>query len=265
MDSIKTATRTCEIFEYFHEVQVPLRLKDFVERFGYPASSASSLLKSLVVLGYLEYDLRQRSYFPTMRMNSIVSWVERARFGNGAVLAAMHRLHDATEETVSLGLQSDLHAQYVYQIATKLELPYPRTRQTIRPLAASGLGWLLLSAMPDEAVMHLVKRINYASRSSKTRVDLDALYERIRQIRRAGYVFSKHTVVQGAGMLGMLIQNPRSGRQLALSVHAPVERLEAKQDLIRRELLEVCRAASALDAGSLRVAAGTAAGGQMKT
>ena len=249
MDAIKSATRTCEVFEYFHEVQKPLRLKDFVDRFGYPPSSASALLKSLVVLGFLEYDLNQRSYFPTMRMGSIVGWIDRARFGNGAVLAAMRKLHDATQETISLGLQSDLHAQYVYQIATRLELPYPRTRQTIRPLAGSGLGWLLFSAMPDDTVRHLVKRINHASRASTERVDVERLFERIREIRRTGHVFSKHTVVQGAGMLGMLIQSPRSGRQLALSVHAPVERLEAKQKLILRTLSEVCRAASALDAG----------------
>ena len=71
--------------------------------------------------------------------------------------------------------------------------------------------------------------------------------QKIVKIRRDGYVFSQHTVVQGAGMIGMLIKNPRSGRQLALSVHAPVERLEAKHALIVCELETVCAAASALD------------------
>ena len=137
MDAIKTAARTCEVFEYFQEVQRPLQQKDFVVRFGYPASSTSALLKSLVVLGYLEYNLGGRTYFPTMRMTSVVGWIERARFGNGSVLPAMQRLYEATAETVTLGLQSDLHAQYVYQIASTLSVPYPRTRQTIRPLAAS--------------------------------------------------------------------------------------------------------------------------------
>ena len=249
MDAIKTAARTFEVFEYFQEVQRPLQQKDFVDRFGYPASSTSALLKSLVILGYLEYNLSGRTYFPTMRMTSVVDWIERARFGNGSVMAAMKRLHEATAETVTLGLQSDLHAQYVYQIASKLSVPYPRTRQTIRPLAASGLGWLLLSAMPDSAVQHLVRRINYDSRRSKNRVNEEELFTRIKQIRKAGYVFSKHTVVRGAGMMGMLIQSPRSGRQLALSVHGPVDRLEFKQDLILKQLAAVCSAVSALDTG----------------
>jgi DNA-binding IclR family transcriptional regulator len=200
-----------------------------------------------VVLGYLEYDLETRAYFPTMRMPSITNWIEKARFGNGSVLAAMARLHEATSETVTLGLQSDLHAQYVYQIATSAAVPYPRTRQTVRPLAKSGMGWLLLSAMSDADIDHLVRRINHARRKSQERVDLGELMLKVAEIRRAGYVFSRHTVVQGAGMIGMLIKNPKSGRQLALSVHAPVERLEARQDMIVRELAAVCAAVSALD------------------
>lgn len=247
MDAIKTAGRVCEVFEYFHEAQRPLRLKDFVERFTYPPSSASALLKSLVVLGYLEYDLGTRSYFPTMRMPVISNWIERARFGNGNMLAAMKRLHDATAETITLGLQSDLHAQYVYQIASSLELPYPRTRQTIRPLAKSGLGWLLLSAMSNDEIDHLLRRINHAQRKSSERVNAADLMITIEQIRRDGYVFSRHTVVRGAGMIGMLIKNPKSGRQLALSVHAPVPRLEEKRATIVRELNAVCKAATALD------------------
>ena len=110
METIKSAQRVCEIFEFFNEVQRPLMLKEIVSRFGYPASSCSVLLKSLVQLGFLEYDALHRTYLPTMRMSSLVEWVEKSRFGNGSVLSAMRRLHELTQETVSLGAQSDLHA-----------------------------------------------------------------------------------------------------------------------------------------------------------
>jgi IclR family transcriptional regulator, KDG regulon repressor len=249
MEPIKTAQRVCEVFEYFHEAQGPLALKDVVCRLGYPASSCSALLKSLVVMGYLDYDLERRKYLPTMRMPTIVSWIERARFGNGSVLAAMRRLHEMTLETVNLGAQSDLHAQYLFQIPTRLPLPYPRIRQTIRPLARSGLGWLLLSALDEDALENLVRRINYAQRRSRERVDIATLSDAVAKIRRDGYVFSKHTVVEGAGMIGMLIPKPPGGRQLALSVHGPVSRLEQKQTVILTELASVTSAAGLLGAG----------------
>src|SRR5690606_39140412 len=193
-------------------------------------------------------DLKARVYFPTTRMNSMVAWVEQKWFGNGAVLSAMHRLHEVTNETISLAVQSDLHAQYVHQIATTLPLPYPRIRQTIRPLAHSGLGWLMLSAWDEEMVRHLARRLNHADRNKHKRVDIDALVEKVKAIRQAGYVFSKHTVVQGAGMIGMLIPpaSKPGERRFALCVQGPVARLEAKRDVVLSELASVTRAIGAL-------------------
>ncbi|MDO9100332.1 MAG: helix-turn-helix domain-containing protein, partial [Caldisericota bacterium] len=189
MSVIKSAQRVCEIFEYFHETRRSLALKEIVARFDYPASSCSVLLKSLVELGYLEYDAARRTYLPTMRMTSMVTWVERARFGNGSVVAAMRRLHEMTSETVSLGAQSDLHAQYVFQIPGVLPIPYPRLRQTVRPIERSGLGWLLLSSKPDDEIEHLLKRINYRSRKNQDRIQLAELLEKVAEIRKKGFVF----------------------------------------------------------------------------
>ncbi len=246
MDLVKSVRRTCEIFELFYDLKRPLSLKEVMDRFDYPASSCSSLLKSLVVMGYLEYDLNRRTYFPTMRMNGMVDWIERARFGNGSVLAAMRQLHQITSETVSLGTQSDLHAQYVHQIPGILPLPYPRLRQTVRPLARSGLGWLLLSSLDDAMIDHLAKRINHAEQYSRNRIEIGELMKIVYKIRKDGFIFSKNTVVPGAGMIGMLIPKEMGSKQLALSVHGPVSRLEEKEKLILENLAAVTTAAGIL-------------------
>jgi len=163
----KSAMRVCEVFELFAQRQAPLPLREVTRSLGYPASSASALLKSLVEMGYLEYDLRQRTYFPTIRMSSMVSWVERARFGTGGILLAMQRVHAATQETVNLGTQSDLYAQYICQIASQLHVPHERIRQTVRSLDRSGTGWLILSAYGDEEVEHLLRRAQHARRGAQ--------------------------------------------------------------------------------------------------
>jgi DNA-binding IclR family transcriptional regulator len=245
MQTTKSAVRVCEIFELFAERQLPLALKDVTQRLGYPPSSASALLKSLVEMGYLEYDLQQRTYFPTIRMSTMVGWVERTRFGTGGILSAMQRVHGATQETVNLGTQSDLHAQYIYQIASTLGVPYERIRQTVRTLDRSGIGWLLLSAYPDDQVLHLLRRVSH-SRRGRNPPDVDDVMDKVRAIRRDGYVFSRHTVVEGAGMIGMLVPQKAGARPLAISVHAPVERLEAKRRDILYELAAVTAAAGVL-------------------
>ena len=70
-DAVKSARRAFEILELFDRERRPLALKDILEALGYPASSGSALLKSLVALGYLDYDRDRRTYFPTMRISAL--------------------------------------------------------------------------------------------------------------------------------------------------------------------------------------------------
>lgn len=249
--TIKSVRRVLEIFEFLDERRQAFTLRDVMDRFGYPSSSASVLLKSIRNLGYLEYDRETRTYMPTMRMSVKVNWVESALFGSGSILPAMQKLHDVTEETVSLGTQSDLLAQYVHQIPTRLGIPYPRIRQTTRHLARSGLGWLLLSPLPDLEIEQLFRRIDYTERETKGRICRSTAFREINQVRRRGYVFSKNTVVQGAGFIGMLLPS-RGSRQLALGLNGPVQRLFEKEELILRTLRTVIGAADSLSGGTTR-------------
>lgn len=241
--TIKSARRVLEIFEVFAEAQRGLSLKEIMELLRLPASSAAGILKSMVSLGFLDYDDESRKYMPTMRMPDMVSWIEPVRFLNTGIVALMKRLHAATDETICLGAQSDLFAQYVHVIYSSLSAPYIDPPKTTRSLAHCGMGWLLLSAKPDEQIEHLVRRMNYKTRDPAKRVTLPGIMRRIRQARADGYVFSRHTVIAGGGMIGMLL--PRTitltSRIIALGVHGPVDRLEEKKDkiiaLLRKELL----------------------------
>lgn len=240
--TVKSARRVFEIFEVFARARRGLALKDIMVELGYPASSASNILKSMVTLGVLDYDRDTHVYMPTLRMPQLVSWIEPARFADGQLLAAMQHLHDLTDETVCLGTQSDLYAQYVHSIPTKLPAPFVQKPLTVRPLTGCGLGWLLLSAGSDARIEQIVRRINYEIPDRARRVRLPDLMARIEEVRRDGYVFSRHTVVVGGGMIGVLLPDTGADagggarRRLAISVHGPVDRLEAKQEAILAEL-----------------------------
>ena len=151
-DAIKSARRVFEVFEYFDRERRPLSLKEVASALAYPASSGSALLKSLVALGYLDYDGERRTYFPTMRIAALGAWVEQALFGDGALLAFMERLHRLTAETVLLAAQRAIHAQYVHVIRSAEPLQFSVSPGTRRPLAASGMGWVLLSARSEAEI-----------------------------------------------------------------------------------------------------------------
>jgi IclR family KDG regulon transcriptional repressor len=235
VESVKSAQRVFEILEYFDRERRPLALKEVLDALDYPASSGSALMKSLVGLGYLDYDRERRSYFPTMRIAALGGWVHDALFGDGVLLGLMDHLRNVTGETVILAAQSDLHAQYVHLIHSSEPLQVSVPPGARRPLGASGLGWVLLSLKSDTDIEKLRRRIN-AEAGGAARLPRETLAERIAEVRGRGYAFSRHTVSEGVGVIGAALPRGRFGRDYAIGVAGPVARLERKEALIVQEL-----------------------------
>ena len=109
---------------------------------------------------------------------------------------------------------------------------------TLRPLARSGLGWLLLSARDNAAIEKLLRRINVEERDRTLRLKPAELLARVQEIRDRGFVYSRHTVTPGVGMIGVLLPERRHGRIFAIGVGGPVDRLDQKQAQILAEMSE---------------------------
>jgi DNA-binding IclR family transcriptional regulator len=228
--AVKSAKRAFEILEAFSRHRRPLALKELLDELDYPASSGSALMKSLVALGYLDYDGERRTYFPTMRIAALGSWVPGTLFGDGPLLGALEDLHRETGETVILAVQSDLHAQYVHVIPSPEPLQLRVPPGTRRPLAQSGLGLVLLSAKRDPEIERLRRRINAAGESAA--LSRDEMMARVNAVRAQGYAFSRNAISQGVGIIGAALPNGPFGRVFAVGAAGQVERLERKEEEI---------------------------------
>ena len=228
--AVKSAKRAFEILEAFSRHRRPLALKELLDELDYPASSGSALMKSLVALGYLDYDGERRTYFPTMRIAALGSWVPGTLFGDGPLLGALEDLHRETGETVILAVQSDLHAQYVHVIPSPEPLQLRVPPGTRRPLAQSGLGLVLLSAKRDPEIERLRRRINAAGEGAA--LSRDEMMARVNAVRARGYAFSRNAISQGVGIIGAALPNGPFGRVFAVGAAGQVARLERKEDEI---------------------------------
>ena len=227
--AIKSARRVFEVLERFDAARRPLTLKEIADALAYPTSSAQALLKSLVVLGYLEYDRPSRTYLPTMRIAAVGRWVAEGLYGEADVLPTMRRLRDLTGETVILGARSDLFAHYVHVVRGDDEpLHFAPAPGSVRPLGRCGIGRLLLSAETDDEIDLIVRRINIAEPAA--RIDLAELMDDIAAIRHQRHVFSRHLFTEGVGAIAVLAPGPWHGRRFALGLGAPVARLEANYE-----------------------------------
>jgi DNA-binding IclR family transcriptional regulator len=239
--SIKSARRVFEVLEYFDSTRAPVALRQICEQFGYAPSSGSALLKSLVQLGYLEYDKRSRTYLPTMRIALLGSWVASDLFGGLNILGLMEHLRDATRETVVLAARSDLQAQYVHVVHSNEALQFAVAPGTLRPLAGSGFGRLLLSAETQSELEATVRRIDAARAPREAKIDQRELEADLQAIREQGFASSDSRVTAGVRTMGVLLPPTPFGRRFAIGVGGPSDRIGSKSLSILRSLREAAK------------------------
>lgn len=235
---IKSAGRVFEILEFFREARHPLSVRDIAERYGYPLSSTSVLVKSIAELGYLSYDSRSRAYSMTIRVAMLGDWIYESSFGGAEIIALMDALSVLTGETVILAVQNDIFSQYVRVCQSRMPIQFYISPGTRRPLCMSGTGWALLSTQNDAAIKRLVQRTD--SKLDKTGlfepITIDSVMEQVKQVREQGYVYSRGTNTPGAGVIAAPLPGAVNGANLVIGIGGPIDRLDENEESIAHHL-----------------------------
>ena len=228
--TVKSALRALEILQLFMNVRQPRAMSEIGLALGYPPSSTTVLLKTLVTMGYLNYDRRMRVYFPTPKVTSLGDWIPRTLFGNSRTLEAMHDVHAATGETVSIGTTNDVYLQYVKIVQSIHPLRFHVDEGTLRPLTQSALGWLLMSTMSDEKADNIIRRANIATPNASDRVKLSDMMDRIRKIRGKGWCSTENIPILGGGTICVLLPVTIQNQPVVLGLGGASERIRQNFD-----------------------------------
>lgn len=227
---VKSATRAIEILELFKRVRHPRSMSEIAAALGYPASSTTVLLKTLVKLGYLNYDRHERLYFPTPKVTSLGEWIPRALFGSSRVLEAMRDLQSATGEGISVCTKNDIYLQYVQVIYSTHAVRFDIDEGALRLLPHSAVGWTLMSTLPDERIDNLIRRANIAAEKTSERVSIPDIMARIRVIREQGYAWTENIPFLGGATLCMLLPITIQNQPVVLTLGGASERMRANRD-----------------------------------
>jgi DNA-binding IclR family transcriptional regulator len=225
--TVKSARRALDILNHFDVVRRELTMLEIAKALGYPASSASVLLRTLVALGYLSHDQATRTFRPTARVTLLGSWINTPFFRDGALHRLMNDLSERSGETIVLAGQNNLVAQYISVVegtgALRLHLPTGATR----PLMNSGVGRLFLSRYQDDALRVLARRLNTERAKSEPRIAVEELLYDIHQIRRLGYSVSTDRTSPGAGIVAKFLPCADGEKPLAVGIGGRTERIRS--------------------------------------
>ncbi|CAN5238458.1 helix-turn-helix domain-containing protein [soil metagenome] len=234
---VKSAGRVLEILEYFDDLQRQSTVMEIADALGYPQSSTSALLRSLVTMGYLNYDPQSRTYITSSRVALLGSWVNSPFFAEGAIISMMKELNEQTHDTVVLGMRNGQHVQYIHVIQATSPARLHMTLGTVRPLAASGAGYAVLATMTDAEVTRIVMRVNAEAREGEPLIKVRELLEKIAVIRDKGYAFTCDMVTRGGGMIAAPLPRMAGQPQMIIGIGGISEVMRQRED----ELAEALR------------------------
>ena len=229
---VKSAARVLEVLEFFSTTQRPASVTDVVKALELPQSSASMLLRSLVVLGYLEYLAETRRFRPTLRATLLGDWIAPSLF-EGPVTERLAALQRTTGETVLLGRRQGADLQYAFAVQPDSNVQLLLRPGLKRPMSRTALGRALLSQMPEASARRIIRRNNADAERPEHRVDEAQAVQQLREIRRTGLAESDaHGATRDAHVIGALLPKGPETEPLAVGVGGPAARI-----LLRREAI----------------------------
>jgi DNA-binding IclR family transcriptional regulator len=227
---VKSAGRALRILEFFDEIRREATEAEIADRLAYPQSSTSALLKSLIQLGYLEYDVDTRTYLPSPRVALLGTWLDAGPVRDGSLIRLLEGIAQATGDTVILAARNGIYSQYIHVIQARSHMRFLVPTGSRRLAVWSATGFALLGGATDEEIRALTRRTN-AELAEPQPVNPRKVLANVRQLRERGYFFSRGLVTPGAGSIAMPLPRgiDRRDRPLAIGVSGGLD------DFVRRE------------------------------
>jgi DNA-binding IclR family transcriptional regulator len=234
---VKSTSRTFEVLELFRDRRCPLRLNEIYSTLGYPQSSTTNLLKSMVIEGYLNYNRATRTYIPTLQVASLGSWLySHVASGNGYTWL-IDELFRRTDETVVLVTQNDLYIQYMMMRVPDHPHKRPPNPGEMRLMLDAVAGMALMSQMRDREIDKIYRYSNYYELNADRRISLEDVMQHIRWIRHTGYCYWPEHPVPGIASIAMPLGENIHDIPLVIGIGGTTERLSKR----RVELVELMR------------------------
>jgi DNA-binding IclR family transcriptional regulator len=226
-DLVKSAARALEILEVFASEQRRLNSAQLGAILGYPKSSLSVLLKSLVAQGYLSSGGSENEYFPTLKLTRLGDWIPSALLGSEELLPMLRQLRDKTGETVTLTIASDLHMRCLHALIGTHPISLQVEEGVSFPIMGTAIG-----------TMHLATRTAaqtdaFFARWLKQHPGQQALIEAekgaIALARKSGFAAAFDIILPDTGAIAIPIMTQANGEVMIVAVAGLNHRIHSQE------------------------------------
>jgi IclR family transcriptional regulator, acetate operon repressor len=244
-----TLGKAMDVLEIVASSATPLRFTDLLELSNQPRGTLHRQVMNLVEEGMLSIG-RDQTYELGLRLLRFASksW-SRNRFREIAE-PVIRKLHDATGETVHLGVLNGSEVIYLDKVESRQTVRMYSQIGNASPTYCTGVGKAALSTLPDAKVRSLLAKVSFKKHTPTTLADIDALVAELHDIRRDGVAYDREEHEPGIHCIAAPISSRDGLLAAGVSVTAPAFRVPMKQlnewsDLVRETARELSDAIDA--------------------
>lgn len=238
---VKSAARALDILEVFAARREPLTASELGAALGYPKSSLSVLLRSLIAQGYLSLGASDQSYFPTLKLARLGDWIAGALLGSEMLLPTLAQLRDVTSETVTLTVAADLQMRCLHALVGTHPISLQVEEGVNFPMIGTAIGTAWLASQDDAAVRQRIDRWTKQA-PARGRPPAAALSEAIAEARELGYATAYDAVLPDTGAIAMALPTSGVGDTLVVGVAGLSNRIRRSEAKIVRTMRQLLRA-----------------------
>lgn len=219
----RSVARIAALLELFEHERRPLSSTDIAQRLDIPRSSAGTLLKALVQLGWLTIDRRRATYFPGARLARLTGWLLSESLLDERVVRALDGLRARTGETVTISCANDLEMEILHARGPTTGIHLVVEEGQRISTWGSAIGTAYLTTLPDSTIRAMHRRRAHDTGGGPSLPDVLAM---VRQARRVGHAYVDSFVVAGVAAIAAPLPADLGPRPLIACVGGPVERVK---------------------------------------
>ncbi len=238
--------RAIRVMETIADSDVPPHLADLCRALGLPKPTVFRILSTLEYAGLVSREPGSKRYRCGRRLTRLAGAALLNSPTCAARRAILDELAEETGETCNLSIPDGHSVMYLERVETDWPLRVSLSAGSSIPLCASASGKLFLGAMPRRSRERLIRQCPLIGHTARTIVDPAQLEAEVERAHQQGYATDNEEYLPGICCLAVPVHDAEGRVVAALSVHAPVARLnldEAMQFLpaLRTAATEMAR------------------------
>jgi DNA-binding IclR family transcriptional regulator len=236
--------KALDILETIRGSQSGIGLADLSRALGIPKPTAYRIAATLESRGFLARNQSGR-YQISRKFFDLEYRLSDEQLLTRAAQPVMELLMESCRETLNLGILDAGEVVVINTIESPQTIRMSSKIGNRRHLHSTALGKVLLGGLPDKDVLRLIRLKKLPRLTPATIITKAALMSELEKVRKLGYAMDNEENEAGGRCIGAPIPGAGGRVVAALSISAPVFRMEVERaKALVPDLIDACRAIS---------------------